>query len=128
MRLAKVEGSSREKPEVKRDVSYKSQMTCLTVLYSLSAATRSRRVVIIELLGLTSKVFLDIMYEDDWESRRAWAFMIRSMFADQPNSPVTRHVGALSRRLDTTTFSTLSSRISFISLQSCSVCALSSSN
>merc|ERR1719243_392243 len=41
--------------------------------------------------------------------------MMRSMFADQPYSPVTRTHGESARRVETTTLSTLSSRTSFIS-------------
>ncbi len=36
-------------------------------------------------LGEISKVFFEDMYELMEVSRRAWAFMIRSMLADQPN-------------------------------------------
>merc|ERR1719364_671507 len=50
--------------------------------------------------------------------------MMRSMFADQPYSPVTRTHGESARRVDTTTLSTLSSRTSFMSLQRPSVAAL----
>ena len=53
--------------------------------------------------------FLLLMYEEEEESRRACAFMILSMLADQPYSPVTNTQGACSRRLDTTTFSTYGS-------------------
>merc|ERR1719160_1671289 len=54
--------------------------------------------------------------------------MMRSMFADQPYSPVTRTHGESARRVDTTTLSTLSSRTSFMSLQRPSVAALASSS
>merc|ERR1719152_78198 len=50
--------------------------------------------------------------------------MMRSMFADQPYSPVTRTHGESARRVETTTLSTLSSRTSFMSLQRPSVAAL----
>lgn len=70
-----------------------------------------------ELVGLTSMVFLDVMYEDVEESRRACAFMMRSMLADQPYSPVTRTQGESARRFETTTLSTLSASTSFMSLQ-----------
>merc|ERR1711869_52056 len=43
--------------------------------------------------------------------------MMRSMFADQPYSPVTSTHGESARRGDTTTLSTLSSSTSFMSLQ-----------
>merc|ERR1712146_695652 len=49
------------------------------------------------------------------------------MLAVQPYSPVTRKHGASVRRSETTTFSILSPRISFISLHSGSKSALSSS-
>merc|ERR1719327_591408 len=53
--------------------------------------------------------------------------MMRSMFADQPYSPVTRTHGESARRVDTTTLSTLSSKTSFMSLHRPSVAALASS-
>merc|ERR1719231_1409199 len=52
--------------------------------------------------------------------------MMRSMFADQPYSPVTRTQGESARRVDTITFSTLSSRTSFMRVQSWVVAAFSS--
>merc|ERR1719498_498363 len=67
------------------------------------------------------------MYDPMDESRRAWAFMIRSMLAVHPYSPVTRQHGESTIRFETMTFSTLSSRTSFMSLQSPSVLAFSSS-
>merc|ERR1719359_750271 len=70
----------------------------------------------IGLVGLISMVFLEDMSADWVESLRAWAFMMRSMLADQPYSPVTRQQGESARRLETLTFSTLSSRTSFMSL------------
>ena len=73
------------------------------------------------------RTFLLLMYEDDEESLSACAFMMRSMLADQPYSPVTSTQGACSRRLDTTTFSTLSSRTSLIRAQRPSVAAFCSS-
>merc|ERR1712038_1962665 len=79
------------------------------------------------LVGLISMVFLEVMQALCVLSRRACAFIIRSMLADQPYSPVTRQHGESARRLDTTTFSTLSSRTSFMSLQSPSLLALASS-
>ena len=38
----------------------------------------------IALEGLISMVFFEDMYALEDESRRAWAFMMRSMLADQP--------------------------------------------
>merc|ERR1719263_694618 len=54
--------------------------------------------------------------------------MMRSMFADQPYSPVTRTHGESAKRVETTTLSTLSSRTSFMSLHKPSVAALASSS
>merc|ERR1719359_1038037 len=68
----------------------------------------------IGLVGLISMVFLEDMSADWVESLRAWAFMMRSMLADQPYSPVTRQQGESARRLETLTFSTLSSRTSLV--------------
>lgn len=53
-------------------------------------------------------------------SRNACAFMIRSMFADQPYSDVTMQHGLDTIRIDTVTFSTFFSSTSFITLQSVS--------
>mmetsp|Transcript_10040 Transcript_10040/g.27487 ORF Transcript_10040/g.27487 Transcript_10040/m.27487 type:complete len:206 (+) Transcript_10040:131-748(+) len=128
MREAKVDGSSRENPEVRREVSYINQMRSLTVLSLWSASAFSRSATMMEFCGLISMVFLDDMYADWLASRSAWAFMIRSMLADHPYSPVTRTHGESARRLDTTTFSTLSSRTSFMSLHRDSVLALAASN
>lgn len=71
-----------------------------------------------ELVGLTSMVFFDVMYDDVDESLSACAFMMRSMLADQPYSPVTSTQGESARRFETTTLSTLSANTSFMSLQS----------
>ena len=49
-------------------------------------------------------------------SRRAWAFMMRSMLADQPYSEVVSTQGESAILELTMTFSTLSPRTSFISL------------
>jgi hypothetical protein len=64
----------------------------------------------------TSIVFLDTMYEVMELSRKAWAFMMRSMLADQPYSEVVNTQGESAIRELTTTFSTLSPRTSFINL------------
>merc|ERR1712054_264754 len=127
MRPAKVAGSSSEKPEVSSDVSKSKCTRSLTVLSPLSVADLALSSFMIECLALISIVFLDAMYEDIDESRSACARMMRSMLADQPYSPVTRQQGASVRRSETTTFSALSPKISFISLQSGSKSALSSS-
>merc|ERR1711988_1869748 len=72
-------------------------------------------------------VFLEAMYPDMELSLRAWAFLIRSMLADQPYSPVTRQHGELVRRSETTTFSALSPSTSFTSLHRFSQAAFFSS-
>merc|ERR1712186_273562 len=128
MRPANCVGSSRLKPEVSRDVSKRSQIKSFTVLSDLSAAAFFLNSVIMECLGLTSMVFLETMYEVMELSRRACAFMIRSMLADQPYSEVVNTHGESAIRLLTTTFSVLSPRTSFINLVSGSNSALSSSS
>merc|ERR1711957_1012318 len=116
MRPANCVGSSRLKPEVKSDVSNKSQIRSLTVLSDLSAAAFFLNSVMMECFGLTSMVFLDTMYEVMELSRKACAFMMRSMFADQPYSEVVRTQGESDMRELMSTFSTLSPRTSFMSL------------
>mmetsp|Transcript_24363 Transcript_24363/g.67406 ORF Transcript_24363/g.67406 Transcript_24363/m.67406 type:complete len:212 (-) Transcript_24363:1602-2237(-) len=127
IREAKVAGSSRENPDVNNEVSYINQIKSLTVLSLWSASAFSRRAEMIALVGLTSMVFLEVMYWDCEASRSAWAFIIRSMLADHPYSPVTKTQGESARRLETTTFSTLSPNTSFMSLHSGSVLVLASS-
>lgn len=53
--------------------------------------------------------------------------MILSMLDDQPNWPVTRTQGDWLIRLDTTTFSTLSPRLSFMTLHRSSKALVSAS-
>merc|ERR1712182_116624 len=79
-------------------------------------------------MGLTSMVFFEDMYPDMELSLRAWAFMMRSMLADQPYSPVTRQQGEEERRSETTTFSALSPSTSFMSLHRFSHAAFFSSH
>merc|ERR1712070_1135753 len=79
-------------------------------------------------VGLISIVFLDDMYELWLESRSACDFMMRSMLADHPYSPVTRQHGESANLFDTTTFSTFVSRMSLICLHKPSVAAFASSN
>merc|ERR1712054_40695 len=79
-------------------------------------------------LGLISMVFLEAMEPDMELSLRAWAFMIRSMLADQPYSPVTRQHGEVVRRSEHTTFSALSPSTSLISLHRFSQAAFFSSH
>jgi len=61
---------------------------------------------IMGLLGLISRVFLLVMYAAMLLSRRACAFMMRSMLALQPYSPVTSTQGESTMRSLTSTFST----------------------
>merc|ERR1711912_144026 len=108
MRPANCVGSSRLKPDVSSDVSKSSQIRSLTVLSDLSAAAYFLSSVMIECLGFTSMVFFDTMYDVMELSRSACAFMIRSMFADQPYSEVVSTHGESAMRELTTTFSVLS--------------------
>ncbi|TYZ63420.1 hypothetical protein PybrP1_008369 [[Pythium] brassicae (nom. inval.)] len=78
--------------------------------------------------GLISIVFFEDMYDDVLLSRSACAFMMRSMFADQPYSPVTSTHGDSTMRFEISTFSTLSSSTSLISLHRPAVAAFASSN
>merc|ERR1712185_260264 len=105
IRPANCVGSSRLKPEVSNEVSKSSQIRSLTVLSDLSAAAFFFNSVIMECFGLISIVFLDTMYEVIELSRRACAFMIRSMLADQPYSEVTSTHGESTTRLLIITFS-----------------------
>jgi len=77
--------------------------------------------------GLISIVFFDTMYEVMDESLNAYAFIILSIFAVHPYSPVTNTHGDSSILVETTTFSTLSPNTSFISLHNYSNLAFSSS-
>merc|ERR1712025_838244 len=88
MRPANCVGSSKLKPDVNNEVSNNSQIKSFTVLSDLSAAAFLRNSVIMECFGFTSMVFFDTMYEVIELSRMAWAFMMRSMFADHPYSEV----------------------------------------
>jgi hypothetical protein len=67
------------------------------------------------------------MYELIDASRSACAFMMRSMFADQPYSDVTSTHGDSAMRVPTTTFSVLSPSTSLMSLHSGSNSAFCSS-
>merc|ERR1719247_365795 len=128
MRPANCVGSSRLKPDVSSEVSKRSQIKSFTVLSDLSADAFFFSSVMIECFGFTSMVFLDCMYEDIELSRRACAFIIRSMFADQPYSDVVRTQGESTMRSLTTTFSTLSPNTSFMSLVKGSNSAFNSSS
>merc|ERR1712176_1172266 len=68
------------------------------------------------------------MYDVIELSRNAWAFMIRSMLADQPYSDVVNTQGESAIRLLTTTFSVLSPKTSFMSFVKGSNSAFNSSN
>merc|ERR1712066_688203 len=98
MRPANCVGSSRLKPDVSNDVSKNSQMRPFTVLSDLSAAAFFFNSVMMECFGLISIVFLETMYEVMELSRNACAFMMRSMFADQPYSEVVRTHGESAMR------------------------------
>merc|ERR1712045_385659 len=128
MRPANCVGSSRLNPEVSRDVSKRSQIKSFTVLSDLSAAAFFFSSVIIECLGFTSMVFFETMYEVMELSLRACAFVIRSMFADQPYSEVVSTQGESAIRLLVITFSTLSPSTSFMSFVSGSNSAFNSSS
>merc|ERR1719230_2372458 len=116
MRPANWVGSSRLKPLVSKEVSKSNQMRSFTVLSDLSADAFFLSSVIMECLGLISIVFFDIMYDDMLLSRRACAFIMRSMLADQPYSDVVRTQGESAILELTRTFSTLSPKTSFMSL------------
>mmetsp|Transcript_48650 Transcript_48650/g.59846 ORF Transcript_48650/g.59846 Transcript_48650/m.59846 type:complete len:207 (+) Transcript_48650:71-691(+) len=128
MRAAYATGSSREKPEVSSAVSNSRKVRSRTVLFVASASAFSFSALMMACLALISRVFLEIMYADDDASRSACAFMMRSMFAVHPYSPVTRMQGDFVRRSDSTTFSTLSPSVSLTVLHSASYAAFSSSN
>merc|ERR1719188_2417961 len=128
MRPANCVGSSRLKPEVSSDVSKRSQIKSLTVLSDLSAAAFLRNSVMIECFGLTSIVFFDTMYDVIELSLNACAFIMRSMFADQPYSDVVRTHGESAIRELIRTFSTLSPSTSFINLVNGSNSAFNSSS
>merc|ERR1719157_254025 len=102
MRPANCVGSSKLKPEVNKDVSKSNQIKSLSVL---SAAAFFLSSVMMECFGLISMVFLETMYEVMELSRKACAFMMRSMFADQPYSDVVRTQGESAMRKLIMTFS-----------------------
>merc|ERR1719437_13699 len=127
MRPANCVGSSRLKPEVSNDVSKSNQIKSLTVLSDLSAAAFFFNSDMMECFGFTSIVFLDTMYEVMLLSRRACAFMMRSMLADHPYSEVVSTHGESAKRELTKTFSTLSPNTSFINFVKGSNSAFNSS-
>merc|ERR1712232_1286009 len=108
MRPANCVGSSGLKPEGRREGSNSNQIKSFTVLSDLSAAAFFFNSVMMLCFGLISMVFFETMYDVMELSRRACAFMMRSMFADQPYSDVVRTQGESAMRELTITFSTLS--------------------
>jgi len=68
------------------------------------------------------------MYVDMLESLRAYAFMILSILADQPYSPVTKTHGESEILVPTKTFSILSAKTSLTNLHNGSNDAFYSSN
>ena len=125
--LAKVFGSSKENPEVKREVSNINQTKSLTVLSLESTSTFFYNSCTMLLFGLISIVFFETMYDVIDESLRAYAFMILSILAVHPYSPVTKTHGDSSILWETTTFSTLSPKTSLINLHNGSNLAFYSS-
>merc|ERR1719245_723047 len=128
MRPANCVGSSKLNPDVSNEVSNSSQIKSFTVLSDLSAAAFFFNSDMMGCFGLTSMDFLDTMYEVIELSRRACAFMMRSMFADHPYSEVVRTHGESAILKLTRTFSTLSPRTSFINLVKGSNSAFNSSS
>merc|ERR1712173_274751 len=127
MREEKEAGFSRLKPEVRRAVSYRRNTRSFAAESAESAENRSLRAFTMACLGLSSMVFLAIMYWLIVLSRRACARIILSMLALQPNSPVTREQGDPTIRSEITTFSTLLPRMSLTFLHSAENEAFSSS-
>merc|ERR1712138_229600 len=82
--FAKTTGSAKLKPDVSNEVSYNSQIKSFTVLSLLSASAFLTNASTIGCVGLTSIVFLELMYMELELSRNAWDFMMRSILADQP--------------------------------------------
>ncbi|KVE05414.1 hypothetical protein Ccrd_024082 [Cynara cardunculus var. scolymus] len=103
-------------PDVNSAVSNSNSTKSFTDLSFLSASALFLNSSMIAFSGFISIVFLLDMYPAMLASRKACAFMIRSMFAVHPYSPVTRQHGESTTRSDTTTFSTLSPNTSLITL------------
>jgi len=72
-------------------------------------------------------VFFEAIYVDMLESLKAYAFIILSILADQPYSPVTKTHGESAILVPTYTFSTLSPKTSLINLHNGSYAAFYSS-
>jgi hypothetical protein len=81
-----------------------------------------------EWFGLSSMVFLETIYPAEEESLKAYAFMILSILADHPCSPVVKTHGESWSLVVTTTFSTLSPKTSLMNLQRSSKAAFYSSS
>merc|ERR1719474_817681 len=120
-------GFSLEDPELRRAVSKRRSTKSLTDLSFLSASALCRRFSIMLWSGLISRCFFAAIYPIVDVSLNAWAFMIRSILADQPYVLVTIQQGEPTRRLDTVTFSTFLSSISLMTLHSSSNSAFNSS-
>mmetsp|Transcript_879 Transcript_879/g.1288 ORF Transcript_879/g.1288 Transcript_879/m.1288 type:complete len:206 (-) Transcript_879:252-869(-) len=127
MRPANLTGSSKAKPEVNNAVSNNSHTKSLIVLSDGSVVNRCFSVEMMACCGLISSVFLLTIYEVIELSLNACAFIIRSMLALHPYSPVTKEHGDSTMRSEVITFSTFSPRISFIFLHNPSNAAFSSS-
>ncbi|GAV59646.1 hypothetical protein CFOL_v3_03177 [Cephalotus follicularis] len=127
IRLPKVLGSSRLKPEVRSAVSKRRSTRSFTDLSFLSASALFLSSSMIGFSGLISMVFLLDIYPAMLLSLKACAFMILSMLAVHPYSPVTKQQGESTTRSETTTFSILSPNTSLITLQRPSNWAFNSS-
>ena len=80
-----------------------TQWTMVQARLCSSGMKRERLTCMMALSGLISRVFLEDMYALMLLSRSACAFMIRSMFALQPYSPVTNTHGLSTMRSETMT-------------------------
>ena len=100
-------GSSRLNPEVRREVSKSERTTFFTDLSFLSISVLFLSSSMMGFSGLISIVLLLDMQPAVLESLSAWAFMILSMLAVHPYSPVIKQQGESTTRSDTTTFSAL---------------------
>mmetsp|Transcript_1513 Transcript_1513/g.5035 ORF Transcript_1513/g.5035 Transcript_1513/m.5035 type:complete len:293 (-) Transcript_1513:1567-2445(-) len=109
---AKSAGCSIVNPDVSIAVSKRSSAVVAALASPASCFFFRSRIT--ALVGLISIVFLPFMYSLARESPIACAFMMRSMFADQPNLDVTRMHGVPASRFETITFSTLSPSEVFI--------------
>mmetsp|Transcript_13614 Transcript_13614/g.34246 ORF Transcript_13614/g.34246 Transcript_13614/m.34246 type:complete len:237 (+) Transcript_13614:987-1697(+) len=112
-------GDSTENPLVRSAVSYMRSTMLLAPLSLGSFSHALFRLTTISWLGLSSRIFFPLMYSRARLSPMAWARMIFSMLALQPNLDVTSMHGEFVMALfETTTFSTFWPRTSFIQSQS----------